>query len=555
MSASIQLPVSRGRSRRLTALACCALIVTPAAGAPKRERAAPTADDLMVVDCLLPGALRRLGGNRTFVTPRRPVRTTALDCRIRGGEYTAYDRADYRTALAAWLVEAESGDAEAQYYVGQIYEKGLGRDPDYTKAAEWYEKSAEQGYSPAQNSLGFLYEKGLGVAADAEAALNWYRRASDLPDDVILLEEEEYRGLVSELAARSAEAAEAQRQLADLEQQLAALEERLDAERAAGRAAEAELVAARERLDAALTAKRRAVASLSQQVAALQTAAADEQAAAPAAPPARPAARPAPAAPPPARPAARSAVASLDYGPYTALLIANADYRSMGRIPGAVEEARRLEALMKGKYGFQTRVLENATRYQILSALNELREGLTEKHNLLIFYVGHSAVDQDGQRSWWQPVDAEPQSRVNWISSRVLSDHLDLIPAKHVLVVADASFSGVLTRSSIPKLPSGMSDQKRAEVVRGMLGRRTRLALAAAPAAAGGPRPSAFVESLVDVLEANDGVVEASGVYREVCERLAGRGDDAEIPDFAPIRWARSDGGSDFFFVPRKPRS
>jgi hypothetical protein len=553
MSASIQFPATRGRSRRFAALACCALIATPAAGAPKRERAAPTADDLMVVDCLLPGALRRLGGNRTFVTPRRPVRTTALDCRIRGGEYTAYDRADYRTALAAWLVEAESGDPEAQYYVGQIYEKGLGQEPDYAKAAEWYEKAAAQGYSPAQNSLGFLYEKGLGVTADAEVALNWYRRSADLPDDVILLEGEEYRDLVSELAARSAEAAEAQRQLAELEQQLAALEDRLDAERAAGRAAQAELVASRERLDAALTAKRRAVASLSQQVATLEAAAGSERAAAPAAPPARPATKTA-AAPPPARPPARSALASLDYGPYTALLIANSDYRSMGAIPGAVAEARRLEALMKGKYGFQTRVLENATRYQILSALNELREGLTEKHNLLIFYVGHSAVDQDGQRSWWQPVDAEPQSRVNWISSRVLSDHLDLIPAKHVLVVADASFSGVLTRSSIPKLPSGMSDQKRAELVRGMLGRRTRLALAAAPAAAGGPRPSAFVDSLLDVLEANEGVVEASGVYREVCERLAGHA-GAEIPDFAPIRWARSDGGSDFFFVPRKPRS
>jgi hypothetical protein len=551
MSASIQLTATRGRSRRLAALACCALIVTPAAGAPKRERAAPTADDLMVVDCLLPGALRRLGGNRTFVTPRRPVRTTALDCRIRGGEYTAYDRADYRTALAAWLVEAESGDPEAQYYVGQIYEKGLGQEPDYTRAAGWYERAAGQGYSPAQNSLGFLYEKGLGVAADAEAALNWYRRASDLPDDVILLEGDEYRGLVSELAARSAEAAEAERQLADLEQQLAALEEELDAERAAGRAARTELVAARERLDVALAAKRRAVASLSQQVATLEAAAAT--APAPSAPPARPA--PAPAAPPPARPPARSALASLDYGPYTALLIANSDYRTMGRIPGAVEEARRLEALMKGKYGFQTRVLENATRYQILSALNELREGLTEKHNLLIFYVGHSTVDQDGQRSWWQPVDAEHESRVNWISSRVLSDHLDLIPAKHVLVVADASFSGVLTRSSIPKLPSGMSEQKRAEVVRGMLGRRTRLALAAAPAAAMGQRPSAFIDSLVDVLEANQGVVEASGVYREICERLARRGGSVEIPDFAPIRWARSDGGSDFFFVPRKPRS
>jgi hypothetical protein len=146
-------------------------------------------------------------------------------------------------------------------------------------------------------------------------------------------------------------------------------------------------------------------------------------------------------------------------------------------------------------------------------------------------------------------VDAEPDSRVNWISSRVLSDHLDLIPAKHVLVVADAGFSGVLTRSSIPRLPAGMSEEKRAELVRTMLGRRARLALAAAPASEEAPRPSAFVDSLVAVLEGNDGVLEASQVYRRLCERLAGEARGGAIPDFAPIRWARSDGGSDFFFV------
>ena len=37
------------------------------------------------------------------------MRTTALDCEIRGGEYVAYDRADYKTALRVWLETAEAG--------------------------------------------------------------------------------------------------------------------------------------------------------------------------------------------------------------------------------------------------------------------------------------------------------------------------------------------------------------------------------------------------------------------------------------------------------------
>ncbi|MEM7496294.1 MAG: hypothetical protein AAF471_09415, partial [Myxococcota bacterium] len=94
--------------------------------------------DLQVVDCLLPGMVRRLG-NMQYLSPRRPVRTTAADCRIRGGEYTEYDRADYKTALQVWMPAAEAGDAEAQANVGEIYERGLGGEPNYEAAAIWYE--------------------------------------------------------------------------------------------------------------------------------------------------------------------------------------------------------------------------------------------------------------------------------------------------------------------------------------------------------------------------------------------------------------------------------
>ena len=55
------------------------------------------AEALFVVDCLLPGQVRKLG-KMTFLTARRPIKTSAQDCEIRGGEYVAYDRADYRTS-------------------------------------------------------------------------------------------------------------------------------------------------------------------------------------------------------------------------------------------------------------------------------------------------------------------------------------------------------------------------------------------------------------------------------------------------------------------------
>src|SRR6266404_1422448 len=87
------------------------------------------ADRLLVVDCLLPGQVHQLGTGMTYITPRRAIKTTGSACAIRGGEYTAYDRSNYTTALKTWLPSAQAGDKVAQTYVGEIYEKGLGVAP------------------------------------------------------------------------------------------------------------------------------------------------------------------------------------------------------------------------------------------------------------------------------------------------------------------------------------------------------------------------------------------------------------------------------------------
>ena len=165
-----------------TASAAAAIVLLSLSG-PAPSHATPkdqSVGKLMIVDCLLPGKVRRLGGRVTYLTPRRPVQTTGGDCEIRGGEYTSYDRADYATALKIWLPQAKAGDPKAQTYVGEIFEKGLGTQPDYAAAVSWYQKAADQGFARAEIDLGGLYERGLGVPQDMRKALNWYRRASGL---------------------------------------------------------------------------------------------------------------------------------------------------------------------------------------------------------------------------------------------------------------------------------------------------------------------------------------------------------------------------------------
>lgn len=143
-------------------------------------------EDLTVVDCLLPGRLRKMGQTITWVGRPRAVKQTVSDCEILGGQYVLFDRTNYDTALAVWRVAADQGDPTAQTYVGEIFERGLGRAPDYGAAAQWYRKAATQGFPRAQFRLGALYEKGLGVQRDPVEALEWYRRAAGLTRDKVV---------------------------------------------------------------------------------------------------------------------------------------------------------------------------------------------------------------------------------------------------------------------------------------------------------------------------------------------------------------------------------
>ena len=163
----IDIRIRRGLGAAAILVSACA---TPASVPPESAR---NSDDLLIVDCLLPGQVRQLG-NSTYLTPRRPVRTTTSECSIRGGEYVAYDRADLASALRIWMETAQTGDAEAMTNVGEIYERGMGVEPDYAKAAEWYQKAADKGYSRAIFNLGTLYEQGLGVESMARATAALY---------------------------------------------------------------------------------------------------------------------------------------------------------------------------------------------------------------------------------------------------------------------------------------------------------------------------------------------------------------------------------------------
>lgn len=810
---------------------------------------------LQIVDCLLPGQIRQMGQSFTYLTSRRPVRTTAVNCEVRGGEYVAFDRANYATALKTWQPRASEGDAEAQFYVGEIYEKGLGILPDYDLAAIWYRKAAEQGYSSAMVNLGYLYEKGLGVPQNSIAALNWYRKAAGLEntDVAFAASVEETNAQMTSLRKKASkyqqqskqyqqESSQLRKKLDDREQQLQSTQQQLikqkqkvsrerqsveqmrkklqekkqtpsfgqpglqntpaeitryeqeikqkqaellkqqqliktlegeavqqkqalsilkesaerfaeetDLELSALRAKlsssntkseileielkqshqqldqlhliitqqtanlrdrEKDLQALREKLKnkkklaktsqenaeitkltQALTQREQELQTQRDQIAQLndqwQTLSSQDQtkqkelkiqsdkiaelqaridrekeeAALAESASSKLSKMTAPRIEiidpilieqrgfrsVTALPGVKSRtiigkvrapgglislivndveevvddggvfkvkiplksgstpiqIVAVDknsrrselnftinqkpqdtvlakssttvdtndankkpqavlakmlprnmFGDYHALLIGNNTYQKLPHLDTAINDAKGIAEVLKKQYGFKTKVLLNATRYDILKALNEYRKTLTEKDNLLIYYAGHGILDEVNDRGHWLPVDAEPDSSANWISVQNVTDQLKIIAAKHVLVVADSCYSGALTRSSIARLEAGMTTEKRARWIKLMVNARSRVALSSGGLEpvldGGGGNHSIFAKALIDTLSENTDLLESQALYRNVSALVADAANDQDfnqVPEFSPIRHAGHAAG-EFFFYP-----
>ncbi len=612
-----------------------------------------SAEKLLAVDCLLPPQVRKLGTQATYLMARQPIKTAALDCEIRGGEYAAYDRANYSTALKVWLDKAKEGDAEAQTYVGEIYEKGLGLTPDYGLAHEWYTRAAASGHTRAKINLGNIYEQGLGVPVDKVTALNWYRQASGFGDGIDYVSslnvraEDQAQEIVAERAVYYEEQLAGQKALiVDLRNSLSTAQVSLSQKTAQLDQSSGELARIRTELESqqsrgmntselqrSLEEQRSRVEEAQQEVDALREEVDRQQASLPKPvieiispqvlatrgttpeltlrsggrepilkgrvtalaglkratmngralspnqdgifqarlPIAQEMTRVNIEAEdvrgqtsqlsfivlPPAEDieaerykVVTRAANDINFGRYYALVIGNDDYQDYPKLQTPVNDAKAVANILRKKYGFDTSVVTNASRYTILSAINDIKNQVTENDNLLIYYAGHGQIDERTNQGYWLPVDAEQASSANWIPNTVISDLINTISAKHILVVADSCYSGSMSNSSIPRLQSRLNDDHIEKWLKVMNKTPSRTVLTS-----GGVEPvldnidgehSVFARAFLNELEKSEGVIDAYRVYlnvfNEVKSRAASVGFTQE-PSYAPIKHTGHSGG------------
>jgi hypothetical protein len=622
-------------------------------------------DSLLIVDCLLPAQTRQLGTRLTYLSPRRPIRTSAATCAMKGGEYIAHDQADFSNSLAIWLPLAERGDPEAQTYVGEIYEYGLGTDESFSTAAYWFQLASEQNYARAMINLGYLYESGLGVKKDLAKALNLYRDASGFTDGSL-----EY---VSSLENENREAAKIKAEfekqhLQELENKLANYKQKIQQQEKdiKGKAytisaleseignqdnieaLESDLMKRSEEFDQknrTLEALQKELGSTRQQLQTLKKRYSDEASIK------NPSIE---IIDPPltvkgkqglpiiqiknsaqlvgkispvnsvfalhvnsmdheysngglfkyqldqttpddveitaidqsgnsTRLALRieklenhtqsaleatasslgdkqpNAKHSLNFGNYHALLIGNDDYQQHDDLTTAGHDITTLGHLLKESYNFDTQILHNASRYEIISALDQLRSTLKASDNLLIYFSGHGVIDNE-DTGYWLPVDAKENERNTWIENKAITNLVDAIAAKHVLLVSDSIYSGTLSRSSIARpLPQQATAQKR-RWLQAVSKSRVRTVLSSGSTMpqskfSGNADHSVFANALINSLKDNKNILEAYSLYLDVQQEMsndAGSTDDSQSPYYSPLKHAGHEAG-EFLFVPAQP--
>ena len=238
----------------------------------------------------------------------------------------------------------------------------------------------------------------------------------------------------------------------------------------------------------------------------------------------------------------------IDIGRYFALVIGINAYKNLPALKTAREDASDVAKILERKYGFTTTLLLDATRVEIIKALDRFRATLQENDNLLIYYAGHGVLDAETDTGFWLPVDAEADNEAEWIEVGTITRNAKAMASRHVLIVADSCYSGTLTRSVPAQLQTA---RDRAAWLERMNEKRSRTALTSGGLEpvldGGGGRNSVFARAFIDALRENDTVIEGHHLFRRLRVYVTENSD--QTPEYADIRKAGHDGG-DFLFVP-----
>ena len=138
-------------------------------------------------------------------------------------------------------------------------------------------------------------------------------------------------------------------------------------------------------------------------------------------------------------------------GKQWAVFIAIDNYREWGPLLNAVKDAREIKDILLANYRIDpdcVRELYNqqATAAGIRGLFVRLQSEVGSDDSVFIFHAGHGINDPATRATAWIPYDAGENrlAQTNWVSHSQVRDLLNLLNARHVLLVSDSCYSGDL---------------------------------------------------------------------------------------------------------------
>jgi uncharacterized caspase-like protein len=186
------------------------------------------------------------------------------------------------------------------------------------------------------------------------------------------------------------------------------------------------------------------------------------------------------------------------------------------RIPqllGAVPDMHSIADVLEHQLGYQVKVLQESTKQDLFSALNQLAADARENDSVLVYYAGHGTVIDRTGFGYWIPSDARADRPETWVSNGDLNRLLARLESKQIAVIADSCYSGRFAQES------GLSESANASMDQ-LLERR-----AVTMMSSGGDEPvadtgkeghSVFAWGLLDTLQKLPSWARGSRVYESV---------------------------------------
>lgn len=128
------------------------------------------------------------------------------------------------------------------------------------------------------------------------------------------------------------------------------------------------------------------------------------------------------------------------------------EYNSFSKLKNATGDAISLEQKLTSQYQIDSTNIyslydSTATLENINSKFRKIIKNISPNDNLIIYFAGHGVYDNTLNEGYWIPVDAKRGHFTSYYANSLLLKTLNNIPAQHILVLADACFSGSLLAS------------------------------------------------------------------------------------------------------------